>query len=115
VQQIRENADVTISLLPYTRWDEDFLADETLRYYVPRGQLRPAGRIVEKFCTDPIAEQHTKKLEQLVGKTERPLEGGTTAPGKEAEAKLDSHEQVITSSLVQIADLSKRIKAIEKK
>ena len=115
MQQIRENAYVTISLLPSTRWDEGFLADETLRYYVPRGRLRPAGRIVEKICTDPMAEQQTKKLEQLVGKTERPLEGGITPPGKDAEARLDSHEQVISSLLVQIADLSKRIKAIENK
>jgi len=115
VQQIRENVYVTISFLPCIRWDEDFLADETLRYSVPRGRLRPAGRIVEKICTDPMAEQQTKKLEQLVGKTERPLEGGTTPPGKDAEARLDSHEQVISSLLVQIADRSKRIKAIEKK
>jgi predicted nuclease with TOPRIM domain len=61
-------------------------------------------------------EQQIKKLEQLVvGKAERPLEGGTNPQGKDAEARLDTHDEVISSLLVQIADLSKRIKAIEKK
>ena len=97
------------------RWDGDFLADETLRYQAPRGRLRPAGRMGEKICTDPMAEQQTTTLEQLVGKTERPLEGGTTPPGKDAEARLDTHDEVMSSLWVQIADLSKRIKAIAKK
>jgi hypothetical protein len=69
----------------------------------------------EKICTDPMAEQQTTTLEQLVGKTERPLEGGTTPPGKDAEARLDTHDEVMSSLWVQIADLSKRIKAIAKK
>jgi glycogen operon protein len=40
---------------------------------------------------------------------------GTTPPGKDAEAGLDTHNEVLSSLLVQIADLSKYIKAIEKK
>jgi hypothetical protein len=51
----------------------------------------------EKICTDPMAEQQTTTLEQLVGKTERPLEGGTTPPGKDAEARLDTHDEVMSS------------------
>jgi hypothetical protein len=62
-----------------------------------------------------MAEQQPKKLEQLVGKTARPLKGGTTPPGKDAEARLDTLVKVTSSILVQIADLSRRIKRIEKK
>jgi glycogen operon protein len=40
---------------------------------------------------------------------------GTTPPGKDAEAGLDTHNEALSSLLVQIADLSKYIKAIEKK
>ena len=60
-------------------------------------------------------EQRVKSLEQVVGRTERPFDGGTNPSGKDTEARLDTHDEVMSSLLVQIADLSKRLKAIEKK
>ena len=60
-------------------------------------------------------EQRVKILEQALGRTERPFDGGTNPSGKDTEARLDTHDEVMSSLLVQIADLSKRLKAIEKK
>lgn len=51
-------------------------------------------------------DQQLKKLEQLVAGT--PL-------GRDIELRLETHDEVIVSIFAQIADLSKRIKAIEKK
>jgi len=112
---MRKNVHVTISFLPWPRWEGDFLADGTLRFSVPRERLRTAGRMGETICIDPMAEQYTKKFEQPVGKAAQPLEGSTTPPGKAVEAKLDTHDEEISSLLFQIADLSKCIKGIENK
>jgi len=56
-----------------------------------------------------------RNLEQVVGRTERTLEGSTNPLGNDIEARVDTLVEVTSSILVQIADLSKRIKAIEKK
>jgi hypothetical protein len=55
-----------------------------------------------------------RNLEQLVGQTEWPLEGSTNPPGNDIEARVDTIVEVTSSILVQITDLSKRNKAIEK-
>jgi len=56
-----------------------------------------------------------RNLEQVVGRTERTLEGSTNPLGNDIEARVDTLVEVTSSILVQIADLSKRIKTIEKK
>ena len=56
-----------------------------------------------------------RNLEQVVGRTERTLEGSTNPLGNDIEARVDTLVEVTSSILVQIADLSKRIKAVEKK
>lgn len=59
--------------------------------------------------------QRVRNLEQVVGRTERPLEGSTNPLRNDIEARVDTLVEVTSSILVQIADLSKRVKAIEKK
>jgi len=59
--------------------------------------------------------QRVRNLEQIVGRIERPLEGSANPLGNEIVARVDTLVEVTSSILVQIADLSKRIKAIEKK
>jgi uncharacterized protein HemX len=59
--------------------------------------------------------QRVRNLEQVVSRTERPLEGSTNPLRSDIVARVDTLVEVTSSILVQIADLSKRIKAIEKK
>jgi hypothetical protein len=59
--------------------------------------------------------RRVRQLEQVVSKTERPLEGSTNPPGHDIEARMDTLVEITHSILIQIADLSKRIKAVEKK
>ena len=60
-------------------------------------------------------ERQVKRLEQLSGQTARSLEDVKNLPSKSIDASPDSQVELFRSMLVQIADLSKRIQAIEKK
>jgi hypothetical protein len=59
--------------------------------------------------------QRVRRVEQVLGKTERLPEDSTTPSRNDIEARIDSLVQVTSSILVQIADFSERIKAVEKK
>jgi chromosome segregation ATPase len=81
-----------------------------------RGDLeRVVHRAQELQAKQEDLRQRVQNLEQVVGKTERPLEGSTNPPGHDIEARMDTLVEITHSILVQIADLSKRIKAVEKK
>jgi chromosome segregation ATPase len=99
-------------------------ARQSQEILVPRGQELPQLRgdlqralhqVQELQAKQEDLRQRVRNLEQVVGKTERPLEGSTNPPGNDIEARMDTLVEVTSSLLVQIADLSKRIKAIEKK
>ena len=60
-------------------------------------------------------ERQVKRLEQLSGQTARPLEVVTNPPSKSIDTRLDSQVELISSLLVQIADLRRRVQAIERK
>lgn len=56
-----------------------------------------------------------ERLEELEAKRGRPVDGVPGPPGKDVEAKVETHDELISSLLVQIADLSKRLQALEKR
>lgn len=60
-------------------------------------------------------ERQVKRSEQLSGQTARPLENVTNPPSKSIDARRDSQVELFSSILAQIADLSRRIRAIENK
>lgn len=64
--------------------------------------------------TQEDLKQRMLVLEQLVGKGGRLLTERTNPPEKDSEARLETHEDLISSLLIQVNDLSKRLKAIEK-
>jgi endonuclease YncB( thermonuclease family) len=70
VQQIRENAHVTISPLQCSRWDGDFLADETLRYHALEfgcdRQVRYGRTIADMLLPDGTNVNHTLVKDELV-------------------------------------------------
>jgi chromosome segregation ATPase len=81
-----------------------------------RGDLeRALHQVQELQAKQEDVRQRVRNLEEVVGKTERPLEGSVNPPGNEIEARVDTLVEITRSILVQIADLSKRIKRIEKK
>lgn len=60
-------------------------------------------------------ERQVKRLELLSGQTARSLEVVTNPPSKRIDARPDSQGELIRSLMMQIADLYKRVQAIEKK
>lgn len=56
-----------------------------------------------------------ERLEELEAKKGRPFESGPDLSKKDVEAKVDAHDELISSLLVQIADISKRLQALEKR
>lgn len=56
-----------------------------------------------------------ERLEELEAKKGRPFEAVPDRPGKEVEAKVEIHDELISSLMVQIADLSKRLQTLEKR
>lgn len=64
--------------------------------------------------TQEDLKQRMLVLEQMVGKGERLLTEHTHPPEKDNEARLETHEELISSLLIQVNDLSKRLKAMEK-
>jgi predicted nucleic acid-binding Zn-ribbon protein len=64
--------------------------------------------------TQEDLKQRMLVLEQVVGKGERLLTEHMHPPEKDNEARLETHEELISSLLIQVNDLSKRLKAMEK-
>jgi hypothetical protein len=54
-------------------------------------------------------------IKGVIGRGEQALASGTNPARKNIEARWDTDDEVMSSLLVQIADLSRHLKVIEKK